>query len=460
MSFLALVVSSLLSVPSDTAYFQSAKPVWPAGRETERNLCLGFRAEFTTAPNDRVQIRLTASTLYRLFVNGAHVGYGPARGPHGFYRVDEIDLAHKVTPGPNVVAVEVAGYNVNSYYLLDQPSFLQAEILVNGAVVASTGGDGAQFTTHVLSEREQRVQRYSFQRPFSEVYRLTPGYDAWRAPGSAAPSSAVISAAQPSKALLPRRVPYPDFAVRSPVWDVASGNVVSGVKVEKLHKDRALTRIDDKLKGYPESELVSIPSIELQAVRNTSSAPVNQPFDSKRPITLGSNAHHILDFGVNYTGFVGARVTARKPTRLFITFDEILSEGDVDAKRMGCVNIIALDVTPGAPIDFESYEPYTFRYAKFITLDGDCDLSDIRLREYVNPDVWAALFACSDPRLNTLFAAGRETYQQNAVDVFTDCPSRERAGWLCDSFSPPASNPISPDQPQSNTTSWKTTFSL
>ena len=27
-----------------------------------------------------------------------------------------------------------------------------------------------------------------------------------------------------------------------------------------------------------------------------------------------------------------------------------------------------------------------------------------------------------------------ETYKQNALDIFMDCPSRERAGWLCDSY--------------------------
>ena len=37
-------------------------------------------------------------------------------------------------------------------------------------------------------------------------------------------------------------------------------------------------------------------------------------------------------------------------------------------------------------------------------------------------------------RLNRLFAAGGETFRQNALDIFMDCPSRERAGWLCDSF--------------------------
>lgn len=30
--------------------------------------------------------------------------------------------------------------------------------------------------------------------------------------------------------------------------------------------------------------------------------------------------------------------------------------------------------------------------------------------------------------------AAIETFRQNAVDLFFDCPSRERAGWLCDSF--------------------------
>ncbi len=45
-----------------------------------------------------------------------------------------------------------------------------------------------------------------------------------------------------------------------------------------------------------------------------------------------------------------------------------------------------------------------------------------------------ATFLCSDPALNRIFEAARQTFRQNAVDIFMDCPSRERAGWLCDSF--------------------------
>jgi hypothetical protein len=67
-------------------------------------------------------------------------------------------------------------------------------------------------------------------------------------------------------------------------------------------------------------------------------------------------------------------------------------------------------------------------------LASECEVKDLYLREYASAGVGQAHFAASDERLNRLFAAGRETFRQNAVDVFMDCPHRERAGWLCDSF--------------------------
>ena len=123
--------------------FVSAKPIWPKGRETEKNLSVGFRAAFKAPAQEKALLRATGATLYRVFLNGRFLGHGPARGPHGFFRVDEWDLTPKLQPGVNVVAFEVAGYNVNSYSLLDQPPFLQAEVVAGGKVLASTGGSGA-----------------------------------------------------------------------------------------------------------------------------------------------------------------------------------------------------------------------------------------------------------------------------------------------------------------------------
>jgi alpha-L-rhamnosidase len=412
--------------------FKSAQPVWPEGRATEKNVTVGFRAAFAVPPGQPVMLRVTGSTLYRLWLNGQFLAHGPARGPHGFYRVDELDLTARLAAGTNLVAIEVAGYNANSYYLLDQPSFLQAEVVTDGQVLAATAGDGAPFEAVVLRERVQQVQRYSFQRPFTEVYRLTPGFDAWRRQPDA-PLDRVRCAVVDAKALLPRRVSHSAFAKRGAATLVASGELVTGRPPEPLWKDRSLTQVGPALGGYLEPDLATIPSLELQTIANASNRPVHRPLHATDMLALAPRAFHLVDFGVNLTGFVGAKVVCHRPARLFLTFDEILRDGDVDFKRLGCVNALVYELEPGT-YEIESFEPYTLRYLKLFTLAGDCDVSGLYLREYVCPDTAQAHFAASDERLNRLFAAGRETFQQNAVDLFMDCPSRERAGWLCDSF--------------------------
>ena len=37
-------------------------------------------------------------------------------------------------------------------------------------------------------------------------------------------------------------------------------------------------------------------------------------------------------------------------------------------------------------------------------------------------------------KLDIIYEAAIESFRQNALDLFMDCPGRERAGWLCDSF--------------------------
>jgi hypothetical protein len=68
--------------------------------------------------------------------------------------------------GAHTLVIEVVGSNCNSYAVLNQPSFLKAELLVAGNVVAATGGEsGGDFDVLLRHDRVQQVQRYSFQRP-------------------------------------------------------------------------------------------------------------------------------------------------------------------------------------------------------------------------------------------------------------------------------------------------------
>jgi alpha-L-rhamnosidase len=97
------VSSALLSyaVANEVSLIRKAQPVWTAGREKEMNLTLGFRAVFNTKTNAKTipstpktaTLKIAASTLYRVFLNGQFVGSGPARAAHGYFRVDKYDIS-------------------------------------------------------------------------------------------------------------------------------------------------------------------------------------------------------------------------------------------------------------------------------------------------------------------------------------------------------------------------------
>ena len=144
-----------------------AVPVWAEGRTTERNLTLGFRVSFDGAK--AATLRYSASSIARVWLNGEFLCYGPARGPHGIDRVDEISLKGRVKDGKNVLAFEVAGYNVESFYLLNEPAYLVAEVLDGAGETLAATRPGGSFEAFILSERVQKVPRFSYQRPFCEV---------------------------------------------------------------------------------------------------------------------------------------------------------------------------------------------------------------------------------------------------------------------------------------------------
>ena len=150
--------------------FQKALPIWAVGREKEMNCELAFRMVLPKFNKGRTVLALAVSTIYRVRINGVFVATGPARAAHEFYCVDELDITKYLIKDQNVIVIEVVGYNVNSYDTLDQPAFLQAEILRNHVPISWTGEGLIQI--YDLQQRVQKVQRYSSQRAFAECYRL------------------------------------------------------------------------------------------------------------------------------------------------------------------------------------------------------------------------------------------------------------------------------------------------
>lgn len=406
--------------------FISAKPIFLRGREREVNLTVGFRAVFTAENGQKVIFRAAASAIYRLFINGKLAAHGPARAAHDYFRVDELDVTKYIQNGINIAAVEVAGYNCNSFYLLDQPSFLQAELISGGNIIAATGVNG--FEAAVLPERLQKVQRYSYQRTFVESYDFGAKSCEWRTNPNADFAAEEIEI-QPDKKLLERNIPPYEFK------DYAYERLAVAGTAEKLpeprfsYRPRFLAVKENALSGFAVDEMDFCLTDEIltHTFNKTSDAP-----DAGVLAEMKANTYVTADFGINKTGFVAFRLSCAEKITVYLTFDEILMNGDVDALRLGTCNAISCTFEPGE-YDFISMEPYTMRYLKFTTF-GDCSVSELRMIPLECSEKITAEYSSEDDALEKIFAAAVETFKQNATDIYMDCPSRERAGWLCDSF--------------------------
>ena len=404
--------------------FQKALPVWPAGRSLEMNVTARFTA--VIAGGKDTLLRMTGSTVYRLFVNGKIAAYGPARGPKFFHRVDELNLNPYLCDGDNILVFEVAGYNVNNYYTMDQPSFFQAEILCDNEIVAWTSPvDG--MPCDVVTERVQKVQKFSFQRPFVEAWRMGAAYAA--SFGKMTAGRTPLEQVE-EKTYLPRRVPFPSLTKLPAQQLVGCGSVMYNEENAGKWRDRSLDDISPILKGYHKDELELNLSADFGALEFhcDEQAAVDVP----DVIALNENRFATVKLYCNQTGFIGMHVKAKKHTTLIVTFDELFN-GDVNTWRMGCVNIVRYDLDAGE-YDLLTMEPFTMQYIKVIVLSGDAEISDIHLTEYAAPEKGFVEYRSENEKFLKIWEAAIQTYRQNAVDLYTDCPCRERAGWLCDSF--------------------------
>ena len=402
-------------------FFIQAKPVWAEGCEREMNLTCRFEGTFSVSAHGSPILRVAAATIYRAWLNGVFLGWGPARCAHGFYRVDEWPLNDRVLPGKNTLTIEVAGYNVNCYAYLDQPSFLQAEIEENGEVLLYTGSLG-NLLCFRDSGRVQKAQRFSFQRSFTEAYDFQPDAMSKREQASAA--------IQPEKCLLSRGIPLPVFSVVPAVALLQKGRVERSGTPKPPFMDRATMEIGPEIKGFLPEELDAFLTRE---VGELTFSPIRCERQIPKKEVLQPNEYALYEFAINTTGFLSLTVEVDAPCTLYLLFDERLTDQDIDYLRMGCVEIVKYSLGAGTH-SLLTMEPYTLKYLKVVCLGASALLDKVEIVEYkANLPILPAP-GDIDAQMKTVYDAAVETLLQNSVDLFMDCPSRERAGWLCDSY--------------------------
>ena len=404
--------------------FIKAAPVWECGAQLTMNRTLAFITTVNGKKRD-CSLAIAGASSFTIFVNGEFLAHGPARCAHGFYRVDEYALAKYLDRDSNTVEIRVSGYNINTFAYLDQPSFLCAEIVSGDSVIAATGVFSNDFTVFPITEKMMKVHRFSYQRPFTENYRL--GNDAF---DYSARKSLLLEAC-PDKHFICRDMPYGEYDQLCPVKIMGRGNVSYSEK-DSYFNDRAITKIDSHFKGYREDELEFKSYIEIGKMDFTLRRDTNEPCHE---FELDADTYVDVDMGANQTGLVALEIEATEDCELYVTGDEVLMpNGQVNCFRFDVTNVISLLLKKGS-YKFVSAEPYVLRYFRIVAKGGNVKIKNLRLIEVAFPkSMIRSRFVSDDAVMAKIYDAALRTFRANVVDVYMDCPSRERAGWLCDSF--------------------------
>ena len=402
-------------------YITRALPIWGKNCVNELNCRLQFR--LTGIKCKAPTLYIATSGVYQLFVDGKFLHCGPARAGRGHFRVDVIDLsAHWRHGRKTVIALDVAGYNTETYYIPKQTPFLQAELVGEDGTVASWTGDG-RWEIIKTPGYIQRAGRYSFQRPFLEAYRLTADHSAFKS-GKPEVFPRIEAITLPGGELMGRTAPYPQYEV---LTARGYGGGVFTVHPPEQYREHHPD-------GSPDYSVFSPEDMDfcaMHAAQDLHFTAVSGAHDKH----LEAGEYRMFRLPHNASGFLRLRLTCTEPTVMSCLFDEILTDdGQILFYRMWTVNHLRWELQPGT-YDLLTFEPYTMRYINLAVLSGSVNLSVVQMVEYKHPPIDADLSTVADDSaLQCIAEAAVESFRQNAVDVFTDCPSRERAGWLCDSF--------------------------
>ncbi|PZQ90717.1 MAG: alpha-L-rhamnosidase [Leifsonia xyli] len=149
----------------------------------------------------------------------------------------------------------------------------------------------------------------------------------------------------------------------------------------------------------------------------------------------------VLDFGQNFAGQVRFTTEAESGTVLTLIHGETLDEhGDFTQKNL--VEGDDPDAVFGQVVRYTAagghahYQPSTcymgFRYVKLEGFPAEASADDFRGIAIYSDLTMNGEFSCSVPELDRLVENTRWSFRSNAVDIPTDCPTREHSGWTGD----------------------------
>lgn len=384
--------------------------VWAEGQKNQMNRAFAFVLDL--GKKQMGEICLSAASCYKVIADGKLMGFGPNRTAHGYARAAVYPF------NAQYITVEVQSHFVPNFCWVKREPFF-------ACVLKTESGKeyfAEDFNCFALSDRVQKVRRYSFQRGFCETYINEKDRTAlyFCKPQNAFPRVKTEKAELPH--LLPSETLNPALSEIFAEKVIDSGYCKTSPEIA-VYVDRTETLIGTVIEGFKRGEWQDFSTDEISRITYLSGA------------KSGDYAYETLDFSRIVTGIVEVEIITGNAGEVFFAFDEILSDEKlktIKPFRGDTANVFKWTVKKAGVYNLSAFEPYAFRYANVITSAGV--KANVKVRAYENPEAGKMLFECDDKKIEQIMEAARHTFAHNAVDLLTDCPSRERAGWLSDSF--------------------------
>jgi alpha-L-rhamnosidase len=164
-----------------------------------------------------------------------------------------------------------------------------------------------------------------------------------------------------------------------------------------------------------------------------------------RSVTRLADGRLVADLGQNINGWIRLGNLGHAGTELTLVHGEALdAAADVTTDHLRPAVPFLPEPLPAGMIDRviadgrdgDAFEPrhttHGFRYIRVEGHRGDLTTEDVT-GVVVHTDMRrTGSFTCSDERINALHEAAGWSFRDNACDIPTDCPHRERAGWTGD----------------------------
>ena len=342
----------------------------------------GYKVIFRCNLNSEDKLVLSAGPYYTVYFDSKLVSYGPERTASGYSRIREIRIPMNI----KMLEIVMQVYGVPSLDIDDFPPFFAAE-LYKGDQLIKTAKD---FKAYQSSKHIEKSFKYSYQRGFGERFDL-----------------------RDIKEKELEIIDIPHLRELDGVGDTCKYNVMNFNFVKEF-----------KFKGFDE---VRIPQYIYRQQEFHAFDPQKDFIDKTKDgylcfdYSLNEEKSGLLTFEIN---------SPLDDVEIFVVFDEYLDKGRWIYGRSSCNDLITINTNKGKNTITTS-TVYSLRHLRIITNKKINIKPSIIL---IQNDLVPKIKSIGDEKLDLIANAARNTFMQNAVDIYTDCPGRERGGWLCDGY--------------------------